>query len=516
MSTAGEPSFDQHVTSDANLLSRLDRAPVTRSLAIGIAVVVLVWLVESFDIGLVSTVILVLKPQWNLSSAAVGMLGASATIGLVIGIFPAGRLADLVGRKTVLIVGTAVFSLFTIVSAFSTDITQMVILRIIAGLGEGAIFPIPYMMISELVNKRARGKIMGYAQWVLNGGYTLPALVGLWSVHTFSPAWSWRVPLIIGGAPLLLLPALARWVPESPRYLLKRAQARGSQRERDTVRRLVERIEAEAGLPHSATLVDEEALQVLRATASSKVGMRHLVERPYLGRSAIAYCALTASFVLWYTMLTYAPTIWRSLGAGQSQALIYTAVMMFVSAFGVYFQGRWADSYGRKPVFAIYIVLAALGMVFLPTQGSLGPAVVLVAAVVAAWFGLGSFAVSKMFMAEQYPTRLRGFGTATGEMISRGLTGGVLVYFLPALFAAFGVPAVMVAAAILMVLLTVPMALFGRETRGRNMEELGAGAAPVSLGEDDEQGASLVRHGPGQGRADGDRVERHRHDDRVV
>jgi MFS transporter, putative metabolite:H+ symporter len=516
MSTAGEASVDDQLIRDANLLSRLDRAPVTRSLAIGIAVVVLVWLVESFDIGLVSTVILVLRPQWHLSSAAVGMLGASATIGLVIGIFPAGRLADLVGRKTVLMAGTAVFALFTIVSAFSTDITQMVILRMIAGLGEGAIFPVPYMMISELVNKRARGKIMGYAQWVLNGGYTLPALIGLWSVHAFSPDWSWRVPLIIGGLPLLLLPALAKWVPESPRYLLKRAQARGSGEDRDRVRLLVERIEAEAGLPQSAGLVDEDALRVLRSTAGTKIGMRQLLARPYRSRSAVAYCALTASFVLWYTMLTYAPTIWRSLGAGQTQALVYTAVMMFVSAFGVYFQGRWADSYGRKPVFAGYMALAALGMIFLPMQGVLGPMAVLVAALVAAWFGLGSFSVSKMFMAEQYPTRLRGFGTATGEMISRGLTGGVLVYFLPALFAAFGVPAVMVSAAILMLLLTVPMVVFGRETRGRNMEELGAGAARLSLGEGDERRGRLARHGLGAGPAHGDRVQRRRHDDRVV
>lgn len=477
MSPTAKTSVSEQLRTDANLLSRLDRAPVTRTLGIGIAVVILVWLVESVDIGMVSTVILVLKPEWHLSSGEVGLLGSSATIGLVIGIFPAGRLADLFGRKPILMAGTALFSIFTIASAFSADITQMVIMRIIAGLGEGAIFPIPYMLISELVNKHARGKIMGYGQWVLNGGYTLPALLGFWTVHAFSPNWSWRVPLIIGGLPLLLLPALMKWVPESPRYLLRRAAAKGTEEDRGRVRLLVERVESEAGLPHDTALMDEHCLQVLRSTTGTKVGMRRLLEKPYLSRSVIAYCALTASFVLWYTMLTYAPTIWRSLGASKGQALLYTAVMMFVSAFGVYFQGRWADSYGRKPVFAVYIALAALGMVFLPTQSRFGPVVVLVAALMAAWFGLGSFAVSKMFMAEQYPTRLRGFGTATGEMISRGLTGGVLVYYLPALFGAFGVSVVLVSAAVLMVLLTVPMVVFGRETRGRNMEELGAGTA---------------------------------------
>jgi len=76
-------------------------------------------------------------------------------------------------------------------------------------------------------------------------------------------------------------------------------------------------------------------------------------------------------------------------------------------------------------------------------------------------------------MAEQYPTRLRGLGTSTGEMISRGLTGGILVAFLPGLFASLGVSAVLIIAAVAMTLLALPMLFAGHETSGRNMEDLG-------------------------------------------
>ena len=98
-------AFDcpNNVVVDANLLTRLDRAPVTKTLRVGISVVVLVWLLESFDIGLVSVLILVLGPHWDLSSGQIGLLGASGTIGLLIGMLPAGRLADLYGRKKVLL-----------------------------------------------------------------------------------------------------------------------------------------------------------------------------------------------------------------------------------------------------------------------------------------------------------------------------------------------------------------------------------------------------------------------------
>lgn len=481
MSDATAMSHRADVRADANLLSRLDRAPVTVTLKVGLGVLILVWLIESFDIGVVSTLLLVLKPAWHLDATQVGLLGASGTIGLVVGIVPAGRLADTLGRKTVMLFGTTVFAVFTALGAAAPNFWILFVLRLLAGLGEGAIFPVPYMMISELVGKKLRGRVMGYAQWVLNAGYTLPALAGLWATTSFSPQWSWRVPLLIGGFPLLLLPALQRWVPESPRFLLKRAELRTRPEDRDTVRDLVERIEDEAHLPHDRKLLDPALLDVLSVTATRDVGVRTLFSSPYLRRSVIAYAALTSSFVIWYTMLTYAPTIFKTLlHASSHMSLLYTAIMMFISAFGVFYQGRWGDRWGRKKVFASYIFLAAIGMVILPFYDALGTGPTIVAGVLIAWFGLGSFSLSKLYMAEQYPTRLRGLGTATGEMTSRALTGGVLVFFLPTLFSSWGVKNVFIAAAAVMILLMLPMLLAGTETAGRNMEELGTNTAAAS------------------------------------
>ncbi|MDV6247091.1 MFS transporter [Rhodococcus opacus] len=471
-----ESSPDRELVADANLLTRLDRAPITRTLKIGIGVVVLVWLLESFDIGLVSVLIVVLGPEWQLTSAEIGMLGASGTVGLLLGMIPAGRMADRFGRKKVLIVGTIIFAVFTFLSAFSGNLTQLLVMRSIAGLGEGAIFPVPYLMISELINKERRGRVMGYAQWILNAGYTLPALIGLWAISTFEPTWSWRVASMIGGVPLLLIPVLAIWVPESPRYLLRSAEKLNknhAHEARDKVRHLVEKIENEAGIDHDTTIVDQDIVNVLLARKEGSAGIGQLLRQPYLKRSLIAYAALTASFIVWYTMLTYAPKIFGMLGATQSNSLLYTGAMMLISAFGVFYQGRIADHRGRKPVFAAYMVIASVGLVLLTLEPVVGKTMVIIGAVAAAWFGLGSFAVPKMYMAEQYPTRLRGLGTSTGEMISRGLTGGILVALLPGLFAGFGVTIVLICAAVAMTLLALPMLFAGQETSGRNMEDLG-------------------------------------------
>jgi putative MFS transporter len=114
---------------------------------------------------------------------------------------------------------------------------------------------------------------------------------------------------------------------------------------------------------------------------------------------------------------------------------------------------------------------------------------------VVAWFGLGSFALCKIYTAEQFPTRLRGLGTSTAEMVTRALTGGLLIYFLPSLFARWGGPTVFIACAVAMVVLLAPIVFFGHETSGRNMEVLGTPTAPrmASAGRPMSRGQGQVR-----------------------
>lgn len=459
--------------TDANLLTRFDRLPVTPTMIVIIILLAAVWLIESFDIGIVGTLVLVLKPHWHLDSADTGLLGASATIGLVAGIFPAGRLADRFGRKPVLITGLATFSVFTLLSTLSTSIWPLFALRLVAGLGEGAVFPLPYTILSELVNKKARGTLMGWTNGVLNAGYTLPALAGFWATSSFGWQISWRVPLYIGGGLIIILPALIKWIPETPRFLLKRAETQQREDDRAQVTTWIEKLENEAGLPHDGTIIDQDALEVLRATKQRDVRISTLLRPPYLSRSLVAWCTMCSSFVLWYTFLTYSPIILKSLGAKGQQPLLFTAIMMLISGFGTLAQGWLGDRWGRRRVFTSYIVLAAAGMIAMAARHSIGTAGVIAAGVVVAWFGLGSFALCKMYTAEQYPTRLRGLGTSTAEMITRGLTGGLFVYFFPQLVDQWGAPVVFAAAAIAMVVLIGPLVFFGHETSGGNMEALG-------------------------------------------
>jgi MFS transporter, putative metabolite:H+ symporter len=95
----------------------------------------------------------------------------------------------------------------------------------------GAIFPIPYAMAAEFMPRHFRGAMTGILDSFLSVGYFLAPLIAFALVPQLPLNLGWRSLFFIGGLPLLYVPILMRWMPESPRWL----QARGHEREADTI-----------------------------------------------------------------------------------------------------------------------------------------------------------------------------------------------------------------------------------------------------------------------------------------
>lgn len=463
-----------------NLLARLDRAPVTRTVAITIGLLMLAWMVDAFDIGIIGAGLLFLKPVWHLTPEQTGLLGSSGTFGIVLGLLPAGRISDAYGRKRVLVIGVALFSVFTGLTIFARNIEQLAALRFLAGLGEGAVFPIPYLMISEFVNKQRRGEAVGWANFVLTASYMIPSLTGALVVYAGMGEDAWRVLFGLGALPLLIVPLLASRLPESPRFLLKTGRL-------DEVRALVERIEDEAGLPHDTSLTNSAALSAITANAHRELGVSALLQSPYLLRCFVAFCALGSPFVIYYSTAIYGPTIFNLMGASSSNSLLYIAGLQFVAGLGTIVASMLADRLGRRPTLVGCMVVSAVALFWL---GRSLPTPLLVLTAATAWFfGVGNFAVPKLYMAEQFPAQLRATGCAVGEVITRVLFGVVLAYYIPTLLAQFTVPVVFSALAVLMVVLVLPVLFFGIETAGRSIEETGTDLSKLVPGTSDASAA---------------------------
>jgi putative MFS transporter len=454
----------ENLSTQENLLTRLDRVPVNRYILFLVGLLGIIWILEAFDIGIIAPVLFILKSEWQLSPSSTGLIGSAGTLGIVLGLLPAGRLADRFGRKTTLIGGIVVFSVFTFIAAFSKDVTQLAICRFIAGLGQGAVFPVPYLLLSEFVNKQWRGTAVGLANSLLGFSYGLNTLAGALIVGHLPGAQAWMALLFLGGAPLLIVPFIIKFLPESPRFLLKVGKT-------DTVRTFVENLEDLSHVPHDDKLIDPASLKILEATAQRRVSIVDLFRPPYAMRCVVAYLALLSPFICFYVITIYGPTIIQRMGAGKETALYYTSGLLFLTVISTAIAGMLGDRISRRWGIVIIMTITAIGLVAL---GASLPRAAIIAAAIVVWsFDYAGFPLAKLYMAEQFPTRLRATGSMLGESITRFIGGVVLVYLFPVMSAVMGYSILYLILAVLTVLCILPIWILGFQTSGVSVEQTG-------------------------------------------
>ena len=275
----------------------------------------------------------------------------------------------------------------------------------------------------------------------------------------------------MGGIPIFCLYLFHRWLPESPRWLMKKGR-------HEEVRQLVIRLERSAGVPHDDTYVDEAVLRNLRqasmnvkATSSQWTRLFH---SPYLSRSLVSWSMFSAGLITWYVVLVYVPTILTNYGFAPSNSVILAGVMTVLGGIGSIVMGPLADKYGRKPIWSLYVIITIIALFLLTATESI-TALLAIGALVA-FFGTGIMPICKVYVAEQYPTELRGVGTGFGEAVSR-IVGGVLAtYYLAFFLDLGGMQAVFTFMAVAFGIAIVALWIWGQETAQRSVEATAAGA----------------------------------------
>src|ERR1700744_2593489 len=243
MTSAGERI---PVVGPAGAAERLDRLPVSRWLTGVMAVLFLGWLVESYDIGLTGSVLPSLTSVYHLSTGMKTAVSISSSAGVVLGIVPAGWLADRFGRKRVMIAGTVGYAVLSFLTGLAPDIAVVIALRVLAGVAMGAVFPLPYAYGAELCPPSVRGRFTGIADSFLSIGYFLSPLLALVLIPSVTSTGGWRVMFFLGGLPIVFALLAWRYVPESPRWY----EAKGRFAEAEQVLTEIEaRVTAETGRP---------------------------------------------------------------------------------------------------------------------------------------------------------------------------------------------------------------------------------------------------------------------------
>jgi len=423
----------------------------------------LAWFVESLSIGSLGVALPALKHVMSLSPSSVGLLVASSTFGIVIGLIPAGFMSDKYGRKRVLVWGIVEYSVLTLLCASSTSFGMLLVFRFLSGLGMGAVFPLPYAIVGEFVNSRSRTLFNGVMDACLSLGYFIAPLLGLVIIPNLPQSVAWRVFFVVSALPILYAYAIHRALPESPRWL----DRKGRYSEAENTMRLIEqRVEAATGnpLPALPAMSKEQEQKTINVSALTPW------TKKYVRRTVSRCIAATGTFFMFYIVMTYMPTIFSGKGLSFAHSLMFTAIVTGSAIPGKLLNGYMAEHLGRKFVYIVFMGLAGIGALFF---GVATTAMAMVGyACVMSFFGTGAFPALKMSYAEQYPTPIRTTGAASVETVGRFLGGVVGSYLMPVILHQNGMAMGFYVVAAVTFLAVIVELFFSRETSNSTLEQL--------------------------------------------
>lgn len=446
--------------------ARLERLPIT-STTWGIVVLAgLAWFTEALSIGSLGVSLPALKATMHLTPGEIGLLVAFQTFGVVIGLIPAGRFADRFGRKRVLIWGIVWYSVFTFLCGLSTGYVMILVMRFLAGLGMGAIFPLPYAIVGEFAPKNRRAAFNGFMDACLSVGYFIAPLLGFVIFPHFSQTMSWRIFFMVAAVPIFYAYPVYLWLPESPRWLARHGRVAEADRILDHLERKI--TQTGLALPPPTPI---PAPSGLVATAS-RGRFSEIFGSRFLRRTLTRSVSATGAFFMFYVAMTYMPTIFVSHGFHFATSLLFTAIITGAAIPGKLINGYVSEIIGRRAVYVVFMGAAGLGALFFGYAVS--PAATVIYACVMSFFGTGAFPALKMSFAEQYPIELRATGSATIEAIGRFFGGVVGGFAMPVLLSRLGVQSSFIIIAIVAFLGVGSELLAPLETRGKTLEELEA------------------------------------------
>jgi MFS transporter, putative metabolite:H+ symporter len=396
---------------DIGPLARLDRIPTwpyDRRL---------LWIIGAgyffafFDIVTISFAAPVIAQQFGVSKATVTYSVTSSLIGYIIGAFADSTIADKWGRKLGLGISVAVFSVGTILAAFSTNVTELIIFRFIAGLGIGAEIAAVTTYLGELSPARLRGRYTSWATTAAYAGFAVVPFIARALVPTLHNGW--RILFLIGAVGGITILFMRRGLPDSPRWLV--AQGRNAE-----ATELVEEAEETAREKIDGKLPEPQ--RVPEEAPVERVPIKTLLRPPHVGRVGLFVGIWFVYYIGNYGWLTLAPTLFTNKGYSLADSTTYLLVSGIGFLAGAYATTHFSDRIERKYSTAAFAV--AWGISLLVIGFFVSPTIIIVFGFIASMtIGL-LVPMLYTYTAEHFPTSAR----ATGIALSDGLghIGGAL------------------------------------------------------------------------------------------
>lgn len=405
-----------------------------------------------FDSGVINGTVDGLRTAFNSDSMGTGFNVASMLLGCAVGAALAGRLADIYGRRTMLIAAAAFFIVSAWGSGVASSSVEFIIYRIIGGLAVGAASVMAPAYISEVAPARYRGRLATIQQVAIICGltaaflsnYLLADLSGSASNPLWldQPTWRWMFWVEIVPASIFFLALLA--IPESPRFLVAKqrkdkalavlCKLYGEDAGKSKLVEIDHSLAADHHKPRFSDLIDKNTGKV-----------RSII---WVGIGLATFQQLVGINVVFY----YGAVLWQSVGFSENDALLINVVSGAVSIAACVLALALVDKIGRKPLLwigsagmtvTLGMCVIAFASASLDAEGSLslsdnmGTLALAGANLYVIFFNLSWGPIMWVMLGEMFPNQIRGSGLAIAGMFQWGSNFAITMTF-PILLASIG------------------------------------------------------------------------------
>ncbi|WP_445392906.1 sugar porter family MFS transporter [Stenotrophomonas pavanii] len=410
---------------------------------------------------------------------------ASMLLGCAVGAFSAGRLADRLGRRNVLILSAVMFLLSALGAGAAVSSGWFIAARVVGGFAVGAASVISPAYIAEVAPARYRGRLATVQQIAIITGltaaflsnYLLAAAAGASTEPLWAGQAAWRWMFWMQAAPSLVFLLLLLTIPESPRYLVVKRRKDDALRVltrllgSDKARATLEEIDASLSNDHHRPRLSD-----LKSRATGRI--RPIV---WVGVGLACFQQLVGINVVFY----YGAVLWQAVGFSENDALLINVLSGALSIGACVVTVLLIDRIGRKPLLwfgsagmslslALVVVAFASGSLadgHLQLPGRMGTLALVAANAYVVFFNLSWGPVMWVMLGEMFPNQIRGSALAVAGA-AQWTSNFVVTVTFPMLLAAAGMAAtygIYLVAAIISVIFVVRHV---HETKGKELEQM--------------------------------------------
>ena len=434
-----------------------------------------------YDTAVISGTIAQVTQLFQLDALQQGWYVGCALVGSIVGVLFAGILSDKLGRKLTMVISAVLFSTSALGCALSADFAQLVVYRIIGGVGIGVVSIVSPLYISELAVAQYRGRLVSLYQLAVTVGF-----LGAYLVNYQLLAWAesgtqlsvdwlnkifitevWRGMLGMETLPAILFFIIIFFIPESPRWLIVRGKE-------------LKAVNILEKIYNSITEAKSQLNETKSVLTSETKSEWSLLMKPGIFKAVIiGVCiAILGQFMGVNAVLYYGPSIFENAGLSGGDSLFYQVLVGLVNTLTTILALVIIDKVGRKKlvyygVSGMVVSLILIGLYFLFGDSLNVSSLFLLVFFLFYVFccAVSICAVVFVLLSEMYPTKVRGlamsiagFALWIGTYLIGQLTPWMLQNLTPT--GTFFLFALMCVPYMLIVWKLVP------ETTGKSLEEI--------------------------------------------